>query len=96
HFRSLFVELTKAGEYQMFKWPDFPQKTYLERFNSEVISQRASAFSALLNFIALQPLILNSAPVLKFLGVTPSESILPNMTIGPRRGAARRIFSSPN
>ncbi|KAJ3219715.1 hypothetical protein HDU81_000267, partial [Chytriomyces hyalinus] len=29
HFRSLFVELTKAGEYQMFKWPDVPKKTYL-------------------------------------------------------------------
>ncbi|TPX52368.1 hypothetical protein CcCBS67573_g09888 [Chytriomyces confervae] len=40
-FRSLFVELTKVSEYQTFKWPDFPKKTYLgtylpiPRFNQE-------------------------------------------------------------
>ncbi|KAJ3398845.1 hypothetical protein HDU80_008520 [Chytriomyces hyalinus] len=83
-------------EYYLTKSLNPLTNSQAERFNSEVISQRASAFSALLNFIALQPLILNSAPVLKFLGVTPSESVLLNTSTGPRRGGARRIFSSPN
>ncbi|KAI8804218.1 hypothetical protein BJ742DRAFT_825334 [Cladochytrium replicatum] len=67
-FRALYTTLQK-----MFKsvsgWPDFPKKSFFDRFSSKTISHRIASFSSILNFIALHPVLYNSCPMLNFLGL---------------------------
>ncbi|ORY48675.1 hypothetical protein BCR33DRAFT_714404 [Rhizoclosmatium globosum] len=68
-FHTLFTDLINNYKQHVPNWPEFPQRHYFGRFKPETIYQRISAFSALLNFISLHPVMFNSPPVLKFLGM---------------------------
>ncbi|KAI9091454.1 hypothetical protein DFS34DRAFT_635240 [Phlyctochytrium arcticum] len=50
-------------------WPEFPKKSFFDRFNPAIIQQRLTSFATLLNFIVLHPKLYNGPQLLSFLGV---------------------------
>ncbi|KAI8808671.1 hypothetical protein BJ742DRAFT_277413 [Cladochytrium replicatum] len=74
-FRALYTTLQKMYK-SVSDWPDFPKKSFLDRFSSNTIAHRITSFSSVLNFIALHPVLYKSRPMLNFLGL-----------VGPNRDA---------
>ncbi|KAJ3301014.1 hypothetical protein HDU76_005887, partial [Blyttiomyces sp. JEL0837] len=68
-FRLFYQFLKKQYNETVTGWPPFPKKSFFERFNPSTIAQRLSAFSNILTFVSLHPVLYNCAPLLRFLGV---------------------------
>ncbi|ORX84368.1 hypothetical protein BCR32DRAFT_291352 [Anaeromyces robustus] len=71
-FRSFYKEIHKKYKDTINDWPEFPKKTFFDRFDSETIKSRAFAFSSLMSFISLHPLLYNCPVLLTFLEITGS------------------------
>jgi len=71
-FRSFYKEIHKKYKDTINDWPEFPKKTYFDRFDSDTIKKRAFAFSSLMSFISLHPLLYNCPVLLTFLELTGS------------------------
>jgi len=71
-FRSFFKEIHKKYKDQITGWPEFPKKTFFDRFDDNTIIERADAFSKLMSFISLHPYLYNCPVLLTFLEITGS------------------------
>jgi len=71
-FRSFYKEIHKKYKDNITDWPEFPKKVFFDRFDSDTIKSRALAFSSLMSFISLHPLLYNCPVLLTFLEITGS------------------------
>jgi hypothetical protein len=88
-FRSFYKEIHKKYKDTINDWPEFPKKTFFDRFDSDTIKNRAFAFSSLMSFVSLHPLLYNCPVLLTFLEITgsmnnPLSNI--NSNISKRKG----------
>ncbi|KAJ3068085.1 hypothetical protein HK102_007267, partial [Quaeritorhiza haematococci] len=68
-FRSFYQELVKKYRKLISGWPEFPKKSFFDRFHPDTIQHRISSFATLFTFVCLHPQLYNSPIVLNFLGV---------------------------
>jgi len=92
-FRSFYKEIHKKYKDTINDWPEFPKKTFFDRFDSDTIKNRAFAFSSLMSFISLHPLLYNCPVLLTFLEITgtmnnPLSNI--NSNISKRQGSMEK------
>ncbi|KAI8847315.1 hypothetical protein BC829DRAFT_247238 [Chytridium lagenaria] len=68
-FRLFYYTLQKTFKPTSSSWPEFPRKSFFDRFNPSTITTRLTSFSNLLTFISLHP-TLHSTPLLaQFLNI---------------------------
>ncbi|KAJ3158607.1 hypothetical protein HK101_001270 [Irineochytrium annulatum] len=77
HLVSRFSAETVAG------WPEFPRKSFFDRFSPTTIATRLSSFSTLLTFVSLHPALYNCPPLLQFLGLDTSVPPAPGSPLAP-------------
>jgi len=94
-FRSFYKEIHKKYKDTINDWPEFPKKTYFDRFDSDTIKKRAFAFSSLMSFISLHPLLYNCPVLLTFLELTGSMHN-PLSTVGANISQRQRQRQHPD
>ncbi|OUM59212.1 hypothetical protein PIROE2DRAFT_69887 [Piromyces sp. E2] len=94
-FRSFYKEIHKKYKDTINDWPEFPKKTYFDRFDSDTIKKRAFAFSSLMSFISLHPLLYNCPVLLTFLELTGSMHN-PLSTVGANVSQRQRQRQHPD
>jgi len=94
-FRSFYKEIHKKYRDTINDWPEFPKKTYFDRFDSDTIKKRAFAFSSLMSFISLHPLLYNCPVLLTFLELTGSMHN-PLSTVGANISQRQRQRQHPD
>ncbi|KAJ3321719.1 hypothetical protein HDU76_014034 [Blyttiomyces sp. JEL0837] len=97
-FRAFYVSLVKAYKNTVFGWPDFPHKSFFDRFNPTTITSRLSSFATLLTYVSLHPQLYNSAPLLTFLNIVSTDTdhrrALTFRSIGPSNIDSRGLVGS--
>jgi len=73
-FRSFYKEIHRKYKDSITDLPEFPKKTFFDRFDTNTIIDRANAFSKLLSFISLHPNLYNCPVLLTFLEITGSSN----------------------
>ncbi|KAJ1533689.1 hypothetical protein HK096_004915 [Nowakowskiella sp. JEL0078] len=70
-FRHFYLSIMK--KYLAIQdWPELPKKSIFDRFNKKTIDDRTQAFSTIMSFIALHPVLHRCPEILEFLGFVAS------------------------
>ncbi|KAI9326492.1 hypothetical protein DFJ73DRAFT_865875 [Zopfochytrium polystomum] len=77
-FRAFYLSIFATYRKTVLTWPEFPRKSFFDRFDPSTISSRLSAFSSLMTFVSLHPTLHASRALLTFLESSPVVSSLSN------------------
>ncbi|KAJ3036037.1 hypothetical protein HDV00_003131 [Rhizophlyctis rosea] len=67
-------------------WPEFPKKSFFDRFSSQTVHHRHTLFTHFLRFVALHPTLYNCPATRQFLGVSAKQPQQGRASLG--RGVA--------